>query len=337
MDMPGRSVTPIDNYKYSFNGKLDDKSDGWQTQDYGFRSYDKRLGRFFSEDPLTGFYSYLSPYAFAANRCIEGIDLEGGEFLRTSVIKFIHSPAIALKNKEEMTANGNIGILDANNLFVKYKQLSILLAVSNSKGPSEDDGVSKGWVINKYGINAVEFTKSFNKKTGTSSIIQNKGKNIIENKEYIHPVSKGESVGVGVEIISFYQQRLAANAAWDYYYLNQIDKVAFYKAAEVVNNAIDLGIIPADYSQGQGLTNLYNCVLSEDFKNQIAQKNGDLYLKHLAEYIYENMSMINNGLDPSKNHRLIYRVLKPFSKFGFEFKMINYIGKPKPVKTKPMF
>ncbi len=331
MDMPGRKTEPIDNYKYSFNGKLDDKSDGWQTQDYGFRAYDYRLGRFFSEDPLTGFYSYITPYAFAANRCIEGIDLEGGEFLRKSAIEFKYEPMLAEKLRIN-NAKGNVGILNENNLFVKYKQLFILLATSNATGAADDDGISKGWVVNKYGIKGVEYKKSFSKKTGTSKILQSKGQDIVEFREYTHTVSKGESIGIGVEIISAYQQRLAANAAWDYYYLNEIDKKAFYNAAEVVNNAIDLGIVPPDYAQGTNLTNLYNAVLSDDFKYQISQKNGDLYLRHLAEYIYENMGMINRGLDPSKDHTLIDRVKNPFRKFGFDFVKTKYTGKPVPDK-----
>ena len=77
--MPGRKTEPIDNYKYSFNGKLDDKSDGWQTQDYGFRAYDYRLGKFFSQDPLSRQYAYLTPYQFAGNTPIQGTDLDGKE------------------------------------------------------------------------------------------------------------------------------------------------------------------------------------------------------------------------------------------------------------------
>lgn len=82
MDMPGRNVTPIDNYKFSFNGKLDDKGDGWQTQDYGYRIYDYRLGRFLSEDPLREDFAYLTPYQFASNSPISNIDLDGLEAIR---------------------------------------------------------------------------------------------------------------------------------------------------------------------------------------------------------------------------------------------------------------
>ena len=44
------------------------------------RIYDPRLGRFLSVDPLTKEYSMLTPYQFASNRPIDGIDLDGLEF-----------------------------------------------------------------------------------------------------------------------------------------------------------------------------------------------------------------------------------------------------------------
>lgn len=53
-------------------------------QDYGFRIYDPRIGRFLSEDPLTKGYPELTPYQYASNRPIEGIDWDGLEFRRPS-------------------------------------------------------------------------------------------------------------------------------------------------------------------------------------------------------------------------------------------------------------
>ena len=58
------------------------KGEGNQ-QDYGMRVYDPRIGKFLSVDPLTKSYPELTPYQFASNRPIDGIDLDGLE----------HSPA----------------------------------------------------------------------------------------------------------------------------------------------------------------------------------------------------------------------------------------------------
>lgn len=48
--------------------------------DYGFRVYNPSIGRFLSEDPLTPYYPSWSPYPFAMNRPIDGIDLDGLEY-----------------------------------------------------------------------------------------------------------------------------------------------------------------------------------------------------------------------------------------------------------------
>jgi RHS repeat-associated protein len=81
MMQPGRYAN-IGEYRYGFNGKENDnevKGDGAQ-QDYGMRIYDPRVGRFLSEDPLMKDYPWNSTYAFAENRPVDGIDLEGLEW-----------------------------------------------------------------------------------------------------------------------------------------------------------------------------------------------------------------------------------------------------------------
>ncbi|MGN6419487.1 MAG: RHS repeat-associated core domain-containing protein [Pseudobacter sp.] len=69
-------------YRYGFNGKENDNEvkggDGLQ-QDYGFRVYDNRLGRFLSVDPITADYPELTPYQFASNSPIANIDIDGLE------------------------------------------------------------------------------------------------------------------------------------------------------------------------------------------------------------------------------------------------------------------
>ena len=70
----------MSSYRYGFNGKeLNPELQG-ATYDYGFRIYDARIGKFLSVDPLYREFSWNSPYAFAENRVMDGIDLEGKEF-----------------------------------------------------------------------------------------------------------------------------------------------------------------------------------------------------------------------------------------------------------------
>jgi len=79
MDFPTTCTT---GYRFSFNGQeKDDEVKGTGSQlDFEFRAYDPRLGRFMSVDPLFKDYPWNSPYAFAENRVIDGIDLEGLEY-----------------------------------------------------------------------------------------------------------------------------------------------------------------------------------------------------------------------------------------------------------------
>jgi RHS repeat-associated protein len=80
-------------YRFGFNGKETDNET--QTQDYGMRIYDYRLGRFLSVDPLAASFAWNSPYCFAENSPIWGIDLDGGEF-KTYVDKFKNAAREAL-------------------------------------------------------------------------------------------------------------------------------------------------------------------------------------------------------------------------------------------------
>jgi RHS repeat-associated protein len=71
-------------YRYGFNGQEKDneiKGVG-NSLDFKFRAYDSRLGKFLSVDPLADSYPWNSTYAFAENRVIDGIDLEGAEWIK---------------------------------------------------------------------------------------------------------------------------------------------------------------------------------------------------------------------------------------------------------------
>ncbi len=80
--MPGRKFDAGSGYRYGFNGKENDKDAGEGIQDYGMRIYDARVGRFLSEDPITAKYPELTPYQFASNRPIDGIDMDGLEYVK---------------------------------------------------------------------------------------------------------------------------------------------------------------------------------------------------------------------------------------------------------------
>jgi RHS repeat-associated protein len=82
LEMEGRTASSL-NYRYGFNGKEKDASGEFSASqthyDYGFRIYNPVWGKFLSVDPLTASYSMLTPYQFASNTPIQGVDLDGLE------------------------------------------------------------------------------------------------------------------------------------------------------------------------------------------------------------------------------------------------------------------
>jgi RHS repeat-associated protein len=83
-EMPTRTYSMNSDYRYGFNGKEQDTENTWgdDIYDYGFRIYNPKIGKFLSVDPLTKSYPMLTPYQFASNRPIDGVDLDGLEYLR---------------------------------------------------------------------------------------------------------------------------------------------------------------------------------------------------------------------------------------------------------------
>jgi RHS repeat-associated protein len=126
--MPGRtySISGTAGYRYGFNGKENDnevKGVVGSQQDYGMRIFDPRLGRFLSEDPIANQYPWNSTYAFAENRPIDGIDLDGLEFRRSPGLFFATGRTYVPKLKKatnEMNLN-----LRYNSLPDYYKSLNI--------------------------------------------------------------------------------------------------------------------------------------------------------------------------------------------------------------------
>ncbi len=73
-------------YRYGFQGQeRDDEVKGkGNSINYKYRMHDPRVGRFFAVDPLAPDYPWNSPYAFSENRVIDGVELEGLEFLKST-------------------------------------------------------------------------------------------------------------------------------------------------------------------------------------------------------------------------------------------------------------
>jgi RHS repeat-associated protein len=76
------TVCNTEKYPFGFNGqmKVDEVAGKGNYDNFKYRGYNSRIGRFMNVDPLFKQYPWNSNYAFAENRVIDGIDLEGTEF-----------------------------------------------------------------------------------------------------------------------------------------------------------------------------------------------------------------------------------------------------------------
>ncbi len=85
--MPGRKYKPA-GYRYGFQDQEADneiKGEG-NASFFKYRISDNRLGRFWSVDPLSSKYPHNSSYAFSENRLIDGVELEGLEFMNSTTV-----------------------------------------------------------------------------------------------------------------------------------------------------------------------------------------------------------------------------------------------------------
>jgi RHS repeat-associated protein len=122
MLMPGRTYSS-EGYSWGFNGKEkdDEVSGGGRIQDYGLRMYSAVLCRFFTKDPLSSQYPELTPYQFASNTPIQGIDLDGGEVAYAQYGVRVSVPL--LPNGLGVTSSYSYGIaLDLHNNIGIYQQ-----------------------------------------------------------------------------------------------------------------------------------------------------------------------------------------------------------------------
>ncbi|MFM2201167.1 MAG: hypothetical protein RL040_367 [Bacteroidota bacterium] len=163
--LEGRSYSS-ELYRFGFNGK---ESDTEQTSDiniysFEFRDYDSRVGRFLSVDPLFATYPWNSTFAFAENRVLDCIDLEGREALSYLASRMFGGVgAIQLEVSTGaglilagIKLQGAVGIAydDKNNfaVMVSYGGFADFFGALGSKlsfggNPEENGSFELGWTI----------------------------------------------------------------------------------------------------------------------------------------------------------------------------------------------
>jgi RHS repeat-associated protein len=153
--------TDGDKYRFGFNGQ--EKVNEWagvgNHLDFTFRGYDSRTGRFISLDPLQDLYPWNSPYAFAENRVIDGIDLEGKEW-ENFKSKFKNPGELKVKVPNEKTAQKQhyrVNVQNSQKTFSELKdnfKSAPQNLLSNSKAkffaPVDGDGKPTQFKVGSY-------------------------------------------------------------------------------------------------------------------------------------------------------------------------------------------
>lgn len=166
MLLEGRSFDVI--YRYGFNGKEHDTSIYGQgnAYDYGFRTYDPRIGKFLSLDPLFAKYPNVSPFSAFLNNPMVVIDKDGQD----NVIYLVYLPGpentITLAEAKEMI---NLANLNFESLGVKTR---VVLATDTcgctiDKFDPNNTGISKetdAIAIIGGGVDVINFVDKFNTK-----------------------------------------------------------------------------------------------------------------------------------------------------------------------------
>ena len=79
---PLYEIASVYRYGYQAQERDDEVYGRGASHYYRYRQHDARLGWFWSVDPLARKYPWNSPYAFAENRLVDGVEWEGLEYVR---------------------------------------------------------------------------------------------------------------------------------------------------------------------------------------------------------------------------------------------------------------
>jgi RHS repeat-associated protein len=137
-------------YRYGFQGqeKDDEIKGSGNSINYKYRMHDPRLGRFMSVDPLFKDYPWNSPYAFSENRVIDGIDLEGQEYLNTTVYQ-VELVVLENENYEFILNKMNESVTKSNDNPPGYSQKNFYVYNNTMyEDPFEIEGYSE-WLKHK--------------------------------------------------------------------------------------------------------------------------------------------------------------------------------------------
>ena len=304
--MPGRSYSS-DEYRYGFQGqeKDDEVKGNGNSVNYKYRMHDPRIGRFFASDPLAASYPHNSVYAFSENRVIDGVELEGLEYLsKEDALIEVKYGTVKLKVSNLRTPTYNAWNRANENAYT-YDNKGNLVSIGLSRDIGQFDLIPKTQSnAPTAGITNDSKSPSYQadqhkrdiRKTKQSGYTQT-DKRYNPNKTYSgkSPMAPAASVGaLAINAINFAGAQYAWIApALDEADLNEQLGGAFASAIDDVNEAISRGYINMEYLDIDNISYIMNVVISGE--NQT--KDPEIY--NIGMKIYNEISKPKQKVEDS--------------------------------------
>lgn len=245
------------------------------------RVYDPRVGRFLGVDPLTKKFAMLTPYQYSNNRPIDGIDLDGLEFLKAGTAAFLLSPG-------SFKANGYLGeVYKDNELIIRNKEAyevyakgvedATKYAEHFSPSPQDASDFKKGEAAHESGL---ENLTSKGAKAGASGDIITEVSQTIglvkvfwDMAKEAHDPDTKKNIGI-------------ANTTVD----------GLSKANYLVAKAAIAATFPDKLNTKANLTALVNYITDGTSPNSTNDLGYSNIIRTWGDLIFKNQSAINNGM-----------------------------------------
>lgn len=309
-------------YRFGFQGQEQDnilKGDG-NSISFSYRIYDTRLGKFLSVDPLFHEYPWNSTYSFAENRIVDGIDLEGLEFLSAKEsrleisygyvrlkIENFSSVSRSAWNQNNINSNNwknnEIGIdpTIANLSFIKPKESSPQTArnTTNPKDPNRNE--TKQRIVSE--------------KVGENQSVSNDASTVGGPSRMSMKGARGtlaiNGIIQGIRATKF---MLMMNDN------SKVEEHVLYamRATSRVQTAIDAGMIDETYLNRESLSNITNWILqgeSKSFDPKLVALSKSIYDRY-NPVVNRNTTTTGSDLENQRDHTSTKAVLsqdKPLS------------------------
>lgn len=240
---------------------------------FKYRNHDPQIGRFIAIDPLADKYVYNTTYAYAENRPIDGIDLEGLEYLRAGEVlirlninysnKQITSTNVRMTKENASDATKTFVFTKANQLRLATDPDPYLLGQIEVRKPSsvktQNDASATDMQSESIGQSDVNHPAVPKNKAEAAKAAKNPVNSIINTNT---GSNKGNVLLAAFELIGTLKSYMN-----DLEISTDIEKAqnqASTSGVNVVNDlntALFLKLIPGKYQNNDGLTKLANYLL----------------------------------------------------------------------------